>query len=214
MIPKLSTQQPWGYNVKPLPTMLQHVEARLHSYTWIDKSYIRVRAEGKHTSIPTKKEEKLKTCTAHMLSYPWSLAQGTISTAFNNRSCLTPSNNAQSLPKQLLYMRAVPSQLLRPDPQSLRRAWTPSTSMRLPAKSRCFKVRFSFKASASTWRSAITTGAATVLMPPSQPASKIEMFSSSNHWKMEGSGTKICHRFILVPEMTAMSPVTPYLETE
>ena len=50
-IPKLSTQQPSGCNVKPLQTMLRHVEARLHRYSWIEKSYIRVRAEGKHTFI-------------------------------------------------------------------------------------------------------------------------------------------------------------------
>ena len=67
--------------------------------------------------------------------------------------------------------------------QSLRPAWTPSTSMWLKAKLRRFKVRFSFKASASTWWSTITTRATTVLMPPSQPASKKEMFSFSNQWK-------------------------------
>ena len=100
MIPKLSTQQPWGYNVKPLQTMLRHVEARLHSYTWIDTSCIRVRAEGKHTSIWAKKNERFKNLhSTQMLCYPWSLAQKTLSTAFNNRSCLTPSSNAQSLPQ-------------------------------------------------------------------------------------------------------------------
>ena len=140
-----------------------------------------------------------------MLSYPWSLAQGPVSTAFNNRSCLTPSNNAQCLPKaaaisELSCTKSTPparSFDKHPPAQSLRRAWIPSILMSIPCKLRRFKVPLSFKASASTWRSTITTGATTVLMPPSQPASKIEMLSFSNHRKIEGSGTKICHRFIL-----------------
>ena len=38
MKPKLSTQQPSVCNEKPPQTMLQHLEARLHSYTWIGRS--------------------------------------------------------------------------------------------------------------------------------------------------------------------------------
>ena len=102
---------------------------------------------------------------------------------------------------------------------------------------RRLRVRFSFKASARAWRSTITTepghaahtdqlnprnvGHVTFsqirfcltlelccniycdsFMPPSQPADKVDKLET-------------CNRFILVPEVTAMTPImTTYLHTE
>ena len=88
-----------------------------------------------------------------------------LSTRPNSSSSLTPSIMTQSLPQataiselhedyQINFSGPIPRQT--PVTQSLHQASTPLTPILLWAKLRRLRERFSFKASASAWRSTIT----------------------------------------------------------